>query len=287
MEEKCGKSCDHLEVTVQERTAELVETNVRLQREILERKKTEQGLKAAYSELKETYTQLIQAEKMQEVGRLASGVAHEVKNPLAIILQGVEYLKDKLKTEDENITLVLKYIGDAIIRADNVVVGLLDFASLSKFNMEPGDLNSSIDNSLSLLRNDLDRYHIQVARNFKENLPLVKIDNNRIEQVFVNIILNAIQAMPTGGLLSIKTDIEEQEENKKYVVVQIQDTGTGISKETLEKIFNPFFTTRRSAGGSGLGLAVSRHIIQMHGGKIDIENREDQFGVRVTLSFKA
>lgn len=256
------------------------------EQEISKRKKTEQDLEVTYTQLKETYAQLIQAEKMQEVGRLASGVAHEVKNPLAIILQGIEYLREKLESEDPNVSLILRYMGDAITRADNVIVGMLDFASLSTFDMEPAHLNSILDKTLSLMKIEFDRHQIRVERNFQEVLPLIELDAKRIEQVFVNLLLNAVQAMPGGGFLSITTEAKDLEGYKKAVFVRFEDDGRGIPPDILKRIFDPFFTTRREQGGYGLGLAVSRHIMEMHGGKIEIENRKDSPGVRATLIFR-
>jgi signal transduction histidine kinase len=259
----------------------------RREQEIHKRERTEQDLALAYAQLKETYAQLIQAEKMQELGRLASGVAHEVKNPLAIILQGIEYLKDKLSLEDPNVSSILRYMGDAIIRADNVVVGMLDFASLSNFEMKPAHLNFLLDKTLALMKIEFDRHQIRVQRNFKEDLPLVDLDAKRIEQIFVNLLLNAVQAMPGGGSLSITTETRELQGHNKAVLVRFEDEGRGIPKDIVERIFDPFFTTRREQGGYGLGLTVSRHIMEMHGGKIDIENKKDSPGVEVTLMFQA
>jgi signal transduction histidine kinase len=231
---------------------------------------------------------LIQAEKMQEVGRLASGVAHEVKNPLAVIMQGVEYLKEKLKSQDPNVAAVLKYISDAVVRADKVVVGLLDFASLSKFDMQPQDVSAVLNSALALMRNDFLRRRIEVEKIAGEDLPLVRLDKNRMEQVFVNILLNAAQAMPNGGRLLIQISAQGAGEESKIIKVRFLDTGAGIPSEVLSNLSRPFFTTKRQQGGSGLGLAVCRHIMQMHGGDFEIENRQDSTtGAKVTLTLKA
>jgi signal transduction histidine kinase len=236
-------------------------------------------------ELKATQTQLIQSEKMGIVGKLASSVAHEVKNPLAIIILGIEYLKEKLRAKDEDVSLTLKDIEVAVGKADNVIKGLLDFASVSKLVMKSENLNLIIDNSLQLMKKLFDEHRIHVTKNLGENLSSIEIDKNKIEQVFFNLILNAIEAMPGGGNLTIRTYIEQQE-NVKWVAAQIEDTGTGIPEAILENIFEPFFTTKRVIGGSGLGLTIVKNIIDMHGGKINISNKKNGHGVSIMVLFK-
>lgn len=230
------------------------------------------------------FIKTLQEQKMKEIEALANSVAHEVKNPLAIILQGAEYLKEKLKSGDENVSLILRYMGDAINRVDNVMVGLLEFSSFSKFDMQPADLNSVMEKALSLMQIEFDRYRIKVVRDLIEDLPPIKMDRKRMEQAFVNILLNAVQAMPGGGTLRVKTGLKACAENRRTVFIQIEDTGTGIPKESLERIFGLFFTTKRERGSSGLGLAVSSQIMRTHGGTIAIENRVGSPGARVTLT---
>lgn len=233
------------------------------------------------SELKKAQSQLIQAEKMETVGRLASGIAHEVKNPLAIILQCVEYLVKNVSSSDKNVSLTLGYIREAVRRADNVVRGLLDFSGTSRLDIGLCSINSIIERSLLLLKHQFDRYHIRIIKDIKEVLPFIELDENRIEQVFVNLFINAVAAMPAGGNLTVKSYYEEQDES---VIVKIEDTGTGISEEILVKIFEPFFTTRRSSGGTGLGLSVVKNIMDLHNGKISVRNKKEG-GVEVILVF--
>lgn len=233
------------------------------------------------SELKKAQSQLIQAEKMETVGRLASGIAHEVKNPLAIILQCAEYLVKNISSDDKNVSLTLEYIREAVRRADNVVRGLLDFSGTSRLDIGLRSINSIIERSLLLLKHQFDRYHIRIIKDIKEDLPFIELDENRIEQVFVNLFINAVAAMPAGGNLTVKSCYEEQD---KSVIVKIEDTGTGISEEILVKIFEPFFTTRRSSGGTGLGLSVVKNIMDLHNGKISVRNKKEG-GVEVILVF--
>ncbi|MBN2119875.1 MAG: PAS domain S-box protein [Candidatus Omnitrophica bacterium] len=255
-------------------------------RDITDRKKTEETLQKAYTELKETQDQLIQAEKMEVVGSLASGVAHEVKNPLSIILQCVDYLLEKVKTDDKNIAMTLGHIKDSVKRADNVAKGLLDFSSLSKLNVEEYNLNAIAERALFLMKHQFDRHHIAIERQLDNDLPLVKVDRNRIEQAFINIFMNAASAMHAGGKLTIASYVSKSDNEDKTVIFHIEDTGPGIPEETLGKIFDPFFTTRREFGGTGLGLSVVMNIIERHNAKISVYNRQEG-GVRVSLIFKA
>lgn len=243
-------------------------------------------LEMKHFELKATQSQLIQAEKMEIVGRLASGVAHEVKNPLAIILQSVDYLSSNISTDNENISLALKYMKETIKKADQVIKGLLDFSSISEMKMVPENLNSIIESSLLLIKNHIDRNRIEVIKDLKTDLPIINLDKNKIEQAFINIFLNSIDAMPNGGQLKIRTDTQETEKEGRVVISEIEDTGAGIPSDILDKIGEPFFTTKREKGGTGLGLSIVKNIVNLHYGKIKIENKKGSSGVRVTVMFK-
>jgi len=243
-------------------------------------------LEKSHLELKTAQAQLIQAEKMEIVGKLAAGVAHEVKNPLAIIIQGVDYLKERISSNDKDLSLALKDLAEAVGRADDVVKGLLDFSSSAKLVMKLEDLNLIIGNSLLLMRHLIDKHQIKITKNFEENIPYIEVDKNRIEQVFLNLILNAIEAMPDGGNLLICTYLDKRQKQEKWVVVQVEDSGTGIPEDNLKNMFEPFFTTKRATGGTGLGLSIVKNIIEMHGGKINISNKKDNHGARVIILFK-
>ena len=299
IEEALAKSRDELEERVRERTVELFEANEHLKSEIEERRKKQSQLQEAYVKLKETQSQLIQAAKMQVVGVIASGIAHEVKNPLAIILQGAEFLDKKIHAKDTNINTAIASIKEAVERADRIIKGLLDFSSVSKPDMHKEDINSLIDKCVFLLKHEFDKRHIKVVRNFN-NVPSVFIDKNKIEQVFVNIFMNAAYAMDkTGGELTITTRVLKLDEpdagypDKEMfpsqadtvLLAEITDTGGGIPKDIMERIFEPFFTTNRSRGGAGLGLAIVKNIIDMHKGMIYISN-VDRKGAKVRIYFR-
>jgi PAS domain S-box-containing protein len=242
-------------------------------------------LEKSYSELKSAQANLIQAEKMRVVGTLAAGIAHEVKNPLAIVLQGIDYLSGRLPKEDKNIETTLSFMDEAVERACSIIQDLLDFSGISKLYFAPGDINSIIEKSISLVKYQLDKNRIRLAEEFAQDIPGVEMDNNRMEQVFVNLFINAINAMPDGGELKIKTYTRLSEEGK-LITIEIEDTGIGIPEEAMPKIFEPFFTTRRDMGGTGLGLLIVRNIVELHNGKIAVENRPEGRGVKVILDFK-
>ncbi|MDP2968406.1 MAG: ATP-binding protein [Deltaproteobacteria bacterium] len=264
-----------------------------------EHKQDKEALMKAYLELKQTQAQLIQAEKAEVIGRLATGVAHEVKNPLAIIMQGIDYLSANVPLDKANVSLTLKHMNDAVMRADNITKGLLSFSSEQEIKKMPQNLDSIIEGSLLFVKNLLDKYHIEVIKELGKDIPSLNLDEGRIEQIFLNLFLNAIDAMPGGGQLKVRTYNKELtavevssgegdvfKPGDAAVIAEIEDTGTGIPGDILDKIFDPFFTTKRDKGGTGLGLPIVRNIVETHNGEIKIENITDRSGVRVTLVFK-
>ncbi|MDD4953864.1 MAG: ATP-binding protein [Candidatus Omnitrophica bacterium] len=290
------KDVNRLSDSFKKMVEELQRTTVsrdELFKEVQERKQAQDDLREAYSKLKETQDQLIQSEKMSAVGRLASGVAHEVKNPLAIIMQSVDYLSDKVPAEYRE---ALQMINDNIKRADNIVLTLLDFAKATELKMLPYNINSILESSLLLIRQGAKIDGVTVVKELSPDLPDILVDKNKIEQVFLNVFLNAIQAMPQGGKLFVRTyltkfDIPGRENDASLgladaaVAVEIEDTGVGIPPEYLQKVFDPFFTTKGPRGGAGLGLSVSNNIINMHGGVIDIKSEQGR-GTKIILTLK-
>ena len=241
--------------------------------------------RAENEELKSTKLQLIQAEKMESVGRLAAGVAHEVKNPLATIKMGVDYL-EKRSNGDQNSRIILHEIDEAVRRANTVIRGLLDFSVTKELNVKVMNLGSIVDLSLILVRHDLDQKHIRVTTEIPADLPPVELDINKTEQVLINVFTNAAYAMGAEGEIAIRAQAKH-ENSGLWVDVQIDDTGGGIPEESLAKLFDPFYTTKPAGDGSGLGLTVCQKIMELHGGTITIANRPDKKGARVTLRFRA
>jgi signal transduction histidine kinase len=194
-------------------------------------------VKKTNHELQETQLQLIQAAKMESVGRLAAGVAHEVKNPLATLLIGIDHLADHFPQQDDqaDISGLLHDMGQAVRRADSVIRGLLDFSSPMALQMNEENLNDVIDQSLHLVKHELDRHHITVMKELEPMLPDIKLDRTKMEQVFVNLFMNSIQAMPGGGSLRVATLFRPNTAGSNgdaggEIAAHIEDTGTGVAR---------------------------------------------------------
>jgi PAS domain S-box-containing protein len=277
--------------------------------DITERIRAEEELRKAHSDLRKSHgdlksaqLQLIQAAKMESIGTLAAGVAHEVKNPLAVLKMGVDYLSNKSGPDaDPNVALVLTEMRDAITRADKVTRELLDFSAAHQLDVKAEDLNRVLEGTLVLLRHEMNKQQIKLVTQFTPGLPRVAIEKNQIQQVFVNLLMNAIHAMEGGGTLTLRTSKTQlvrsqhgegsRSSNQIFlgdvvVMTEIEDTGRGISPENLTKIFDPFFTTKPTGVGTGLGLSVSKKIVELHGGSMEIANRAEG-GVRVAVMLRA
>jgi signal transduction histidine kinase len=248
-------------------------------------------------QLQDTQERLIQAAKLESVGRLAAGVAHEVKNPLAIVQMGIDYFQQEPLSEDAREVLV--DMDDAVGRADGVVKGLLDFSRERRLNLESGDINEVIRSSEHLVEHEFKQHDIQLIQQLSEELPRFALDADKLRQVFINLFINAIQAMGQKGVLTVSSGLRTLNEyggldwrryatlrnGEQVIYVEVRDTGPGISEDQRARIFDPFFTTKAVGQGTGLGLSVSRNIIELHGGHIDIRNH-DGGGASVQLLFK-
>ncbi|MBI5396884.1 MAG: PAS domain-containing protein [Verrucomicrobia bacterium] len=280
---------------------ELRRANTELARSEAELQKAVAELQKAHDELRAAQMQLVEVEKLQVVGRLAAGVAHEVKNPLAVTLRGIEYLSKSMVAKDEVVTTVLKDMNDAIRRADAVIRGMLDFAAPRQIEVRSEDVNAVIERALWLVKHDLDRRCITVNRWLEHDLPRCMIDLQKMEEVFINVMENAVHAMPAGGSLTVRTYARQLtgfgtnvgdskvlrfKMGATVVIAEIEDTGIGIPPDKLSKIFDPFFTTKPTGQGTGLGLSVCKTIIELHGGAIDIRNRKEG-GAQVAIMLKA
>ena len=282
---------------------QLRRANVDLARSREELLKVLGDLRKSHDELKAAQLQLIQAEKMQSLGRLAAGVAHDVKNPLAILSMGIDYLgNNNLVPGDVAATTVIQDMRDAIQRADRIVRDLLDLSAPSDLTFRPENLSQIIEQSLLLVKHELAGCPIDLVREDSGTLPTVQLDRNKIKQVFVNLLTNAIHAMPTGGRLTVRTlsrilppgEVPQDpgarvanpfRTGELVAVAQIQDTGTGIPPDKLSRIFDPFFTTKPTGKGTGLGLTVANKIIELHHGLLDIRNASEG-GVCATVMFR-
>jgi two-component system NtrC family sensor kinase len=224
-------------------------------------------LRDALQELQKTQAGLIQSEKLASIGQIAGGVAHEINNPLMVILGRTEFAIEKLKSDDPA-AKDLDVIRSQTERIAEIVRNLLNFARANRADdLKPVAINEIIERTLALTELQMAKHNIIVKRELRDDLPQVWGNPGQLQQVLVNIVINAYQAMSKiGGSLTVST----LEKNGK-LVVSFSDTGPGITKEDREKIFEPFFTTKNETEGTGLGLAISRGIIHTHGGKIEAD----------------
>lgn len=259
-------------------------------------------LQRANETLKHTQLQLLHAERLQSIGRLAAGVAHEVKNPLAVLRMGTDFFTD-LRLPGESVAMVIEEMQSAIQRADTIIMGMLDFSAPGELRLQPVEVNQLVNHALALVRHEITAHGHTVERATTSGAARALLDAQKIDQVLVNLLTNALHAMPKGGQLRIWTGVRTltadelahdagSREGARFrtgeavVEIQIDDSGTGIPADKLDKIFDPFFTTKETGKGTGLGLTVARKIVELHGGTLSINNRPEG-GVRSTLLFKA
>jgi signal transduction histidine kinase len=217
------------------------------------------------------------SEKLATIGQLASGLAHEIGTPLNIISGRAELMKRRLENKEgteKNLDVILNQTE----RITRIIQQLLGFVRKKKPERRPLNLGPVLENTLDFLDQQIQKQKVKVVKELTDNLPAISGDPDQLQQVFLNLILNAIQSMPQGGELRLiampqwisKEGLEEGQ--RQYVEIRVEDTGTGMGKEVIENIFNPFFTTKEKEKGTGLGLTVSQGIIQDHEGWVEVES---------------
>jgi signal transduction histidine kinase len=223
---------------------------------------------------------LVQADKLSSVGLLAAGVAHEVNTPLAVISTYAQMLAKQVSDDDQKSRLLEK-IAKQTFRASEIVNSLLNFSRTSPTVFDEMDLNRVIHESLTLIQHQMEKSGIRVQLNLEEQLPAIKGNSGKLQQVFLNLFLNARDAMGPAGTLSVRTYCSGE-----TVGVDVTDTGHGIQPENVSRIFDPFFTTKGIRKGTGLGLSVTYGIVREHGGVIEVESQPGE-GTRFHLEFPA
>lgn len=240
-------------------------------------KTLEQKVQQRTEELRKTENQLIQSDKVASLGKLAAGVAHEINSPLTGILTYSSLLL-QAKREGDPEREDLEVIVNETDRCKKIVKGLLDFARQTEPLKTLSDINEVIGKSIDLISHQASLQNVKIERRVKPDLPRTMIDVRQIQQVFINILLNAIEAMPKGGTLTVSSGIEDE-----MMALRFTDTGVGIPEENLPKILDPFFTTKEQGKGTGLGLSVSYGIIERHRGKLEVKS---QVGKGTTFTVK-
>lgn len=234
----------------------------------LENARLYSALEASNTQLKDSQQQLIMAEKMAALGRLAGGVAHEVNNPLQIILSRVQLMRMNGEVP-ERLLAGLDSVEHNVRRITKIIRGLLDMAGhrAAESEWRSCDVGHALQQTIDLVRPQLEQAKIELVVNCPGDLPQIVGNIGELEQVFLNLMINAQNAMTDGGLLQVIAGIEGAR-----LFVRFVDTGVGIPDAVLDQIFDPFFTTRSDQGGTGLGLAVSYGIVERHGGTISVES---------------
>jgi signal transduction histidine kinase len=278
---KTGDEFDKLAGAFNKMIADLQKVTVsrdELVQEVTERKRVEEELHKAYQQLKTTEAQLVQSAKMASVGTLAGGVAHEINNPLAGVLNNVQLIKMMAQEKkDFNMTdfkELLAVIEESAVRCKNITQSLLDFSRASKGVFQPLSLNDIAEKTIVFVENELRIQNIEIRKDIQADLPLVSGDFQLLQQVVIDIISNAKWAIQKksvngGGSIILKT---RHDPEKKNISMSISDSGVGISQENIGKIFEPFFTTKPVGEGTGLGLSIVYGIIKAHHGTINVES---------------
>jgi signal transduction histidine kinase len=223
--------------------------------------------------------QMAQADKLASIGELSSGIAHEINNPLGIILGYTQLLLRGEEPRSDRFN-DLKTIEKHVISCKAIVEDLLNFARTSSPQKEYFDIHAVIDDVIGFVRRHSNLENIQIKTVFVPDLPPLLMDEKKIKQVLINLLMNAIHAVARKGTITISTGLNE---SANRITVEVSDTGHGIEKENLLRIFDPFFTTKPTGEGTGLGLSVSYGIVKGHGGNITVKSELGQ-GAAFTLS---
>ncbi len=238
------------------------------------------------TERKTMETIIRRSEKMSAVGQLAAGVAHEINNPLGVILGYAQALTRRLPSPDDPSAVPLKSIEKEALRCKNLVQDLLTFSRVSKVEKEPTDLNKIVTAAISLVNAQARMGQINVVSKLSDNLPHFLGNPNQVQQIIINLSTNAMDAMPSAGTLTVKTELRD-EGPLSWVCLLVQDNGTGIPSDLVSKIFEPFFTTKPVGKGTGLGLSLVHEIVKKHSGTVDVRSEPGftEFCVKFPVRF--
>ncbi len=234
-------------------------------------------------ELSGAQEEMLRVERMASIGKLAAVVAHEINNPLAGILTYAKLLKKRMSREPEpnaETISMLDLMESESRRCGEIVKNLMTFARPTSMNLEPSDLNAVIDRCVRLVQHQMKLKNIELHLNVNPELPHVRCDPGQIEQVILALVMNAIDAMPNGGNLTLTS---RKAPNSGSVQIEVRDDGLGMPRDVLAKMFEPFFTTKEHGRGLGLGLAISRNIVDRHGGRIEVVS-EPGHGTMFTIT---
>lgn len=234
-----------------------------------ELEQTAEQLSKVYAELQDSFEQLKRADRLSAIGHLSAGLAHEIRNPLASIEGAVGILEQRELSEERRVEF-LGIVKKECRRLNRLLTNLLDFARPRRPDYQIVDVSQILSSVVSLAAHMASQFSITLCTDFPSGVPPIECDPEQLKQVILNLTINAIQAMPDGGeiLLSART------KNSNILIIQVKDQGSGISPEELDKVFNPFFTTKEN--GTGLGLSMAHQIVSQHGGILSAERNPDK-----------
>ncbi len=223
---------------------------------------------AFFEEQKESLKKMYRADKLAVIGQLAAGAAHEIRNPLTSIRSIIQYVEPEIKNPEKR-----KMISNAIAEVDRIneiIKGLLSFSRLSDANMEPFDLKELLHQTISLISSTAFARNINTAISFQPRQSIITADAGQLKQVFLNVVLNAVEAICEEGSIDISVKGSGEDGGTEFFIISIKDTGSGITQENIDKVFDPFYTTK--AEGTGLGLSISYGIVHKHQGELEIRS---------------
>lgn len=252
-----------------------------------QRVQAEQELRNAYDKLQKTQEQLIQKSKLETMGRLSSGIAHQLRNPLEIILLGTEFVEEEIDKSNTGIAKSVQKIKQAVYRSNNIIEDFLRFSRSANFTLQPLSICSLITESRKMIDHKLNKQEITFNFQCANGELQVQANHGALQQVFLNLFTNAIEAQGKNGRIDVsiyrEEDLPDPEsieggslDQRSWVVVEVIDYGTGMNDKQLAKAFEPFYTTKHDSRGTGLGLSIAKMILEHHQGKIEVESQPGQ-----------
>ncbi|MDZ7760320.1 MAG: ATP-binding protein [Desulfovermiculus sp.] len=261
-------------------TKELAAVSV-VAKDTTKRVQAEHELRAAYDKLQQTQEQLIQKSKLETIGRLSSGIAHQLRNPLEIILIGSEFIEGGIDQKNKQMIQAVHKIKQAVYRANNIVEDFLRFSKSADFTLDPLQVCSLLQETKKMVDHKLQKHGVDFRLACADPNLAVQANHNALQQVFVNLFTNAVEAQEENGRIDVsvypedggaepeKREEETHSAGQSWVVVEVADNGPGMNEEELSKAFEPFYTTKQDSRGTGLGLSIAKMIMEHHQGKIE------------------
>ena len=244
------------------------------------------SLEMVNRELQEAHAKILHLDRLSSLGAIAAGLAHEIKNPLNSLIINLDLLRSEAPDDCGEVVNLIDIIETESVRLNETVTEFLSFAKAQKLSLDTSHPHHVLDQVLKLVEYQGEHIGIKITRDYDEAVMDLVLDEKRMKQAFLNVVINAMQAMPSGGTLSVKTGLKKHEANPEcgHIVIEFKDTGQGITADCMKRIFDPFYTTKEE--GTGMGLPIVDSIMRSHGGKVQIESTAGK-GTKVTLSLPA